>query len=82
MCTYEHAFDVKGLMNVVHEVVEGKPPDLPVSYSKELNDLLKTYVLVVKMDVGTELFDTLLCRRRDGKDFSFQHVDQGPHCSA
>jgi NIMA (never in mitosis gene a)-related kinase len=41
MCTYQHAFDGKGLMNVIYKVVEGKPPELPKTYSKELNDLLK-----------------------------------------
>jgi hypothetical protein len=40
MCTYEHAFNGKGLMNVIYKVVEGKPPELPKTYSKELNDLL------------------------------------------
>ncbi len=41
MCTYQHAFDGKGLMNVIYKVVEGKAPELPKAYSKELNDLLK-----------------------------------------
>ncbi|CAF4850074.1 unnamed protein product, partial [Rotaria sp. Silwood1] len=41
MCTYQHAFDGKGLMNVIYKVVEGTPPELPNTYSKELNDLLK-----------------------------------------
>jgi len=41
MCTYQHAFDGKGLMNVIYKVVEGKSPELPKTYSKELNDLLK-----------------------------------------
>jgi NIMA (never in mitosis gene a)-related kinase len=41
MCTYQHAFDGKGLMNVIYKVVEGKAPELPKTYSKELNDLLK-----------------------------------------
>ncbi|CAF1063352.1 unnamed protein product [Adineta ricciae] len=41
MCTCQHAFDGKGLMNVIYKVVEGKPPELPKTYSKELNDLLK-----------------------------------------
>ncbi|CAF0733330.1 unnamed protein product [Rotaria sordida] len=40
MCTYQHAFDGKGLMNVIYKVVEGTPPELPKTYSKELNDLL------------------------------------------
>jgi len=43
MCTYQHAFDGKGLMNVIYKVVEGQPPELPSTYSKELNDLLKKY---------------------------------------
>ncbi|CAF1577307.1 unnamed protein product, partial [Didymodactylos carnosus] len=41
MCTFQHAFDGKGLMNVIYKVVEGKTPELPVTYSKELNDVLK-----------------------------------------
>ncbi|CAF1128788.1 unnamed protein product [Adineta steineri] len=41
MCTNEHAFDGKGLMNVIYKVVEGKPPELPKTYSKELNDVCK-----------------------------------------
>ncbi|CAF2225970.1 unnamed protein product [Rotaria magnacalcarata] len=41
MCTYQHAFDGKGLMNVIYKVVEGQPPELPKTYSKELNDLSK-----------------------------------------
>ncbi|CAF3958368.1 unnamed protein product [Adineta steineri] len=41
MCTYEHAFNGKGLMNVIYKVVEGQPPELPTTYSKELNDILK-----------------------------------------
>ena len=41
MCTFEHAFEGKGLMNVIYKVVEGKPPELPKEYSKELNDVLK-----------------------------------------
>jgi serine/threonine protein kinase len=41
MCTYQHAFDGKDLMNVVYKIVEGKTPDIPKMYSKELNDLLK-----------------------------------------
>lgn len=41
MCTYQHAFDGKGLMNVIYKVVEGQTPELPKTYSKELNDLLK-----------------------------------------
>ncbi|CAM4939773.1 unnamed protein product [Rotaria socialis] len=45
MCTYQHAFDGKGLMNVIYKVVEGKPPELPKSYSKELNDLLKKMLM-------------------------------------
>jgi hypothetical protein len=40
MCTYQHAFDGKGLMNVIYKVVEGKPPELPNTYSQELNGLL------------------------------------------
>ena len=40
MCTYQHAFDGKGLMNVIYTVVEGKPPFLPKFYSKSLNDVL------------------------------------------
>ena len=40
MCTYQHAFNGKGLMNVIYKVVEGTPPELPKNYSKELNDLL------------------------------------------
>jgi len=30
-------------MNVIYKVVEGQPPELPSTYSKELNDLLKKY---------------------------------------
>jgi hypothetical protein len=41
MCTYQHAFDAKGLVNVANKIVVGKSPDLPKTYSKELNDLLK-----------------------------------------
>jgi hypothetical protein len=44
MCTYEHAFDGKGLMNVIYKVVESEPPELPATYSKQLNDLLKMFV--------------------------------------
>lgn len=47
MCTYQHAFDGKGLMNVIYKVVEGKPPELPTTYSKELNDLLKKLVEII-----------------------------------
>jgi hypothetical protein len=46
MCTYQHAFDGKGLMNVIYKVVEGKPPELPKTYSKELNDLLKKWIYI------------------------------------
>jgi hypothetical protein len=28
-------------MNVIYKVVEGQPPELPKTYSKELNDILK-----------------------------------------
>ncbi|CAF1114914.1 unnamed protein product [Rotaria sordida] len=45
MCTYQHAFDGKGLMNVIYKVVEGKAPELPKTYSKELNDLLKKMLI-------------------------------------
>ncbi|CAF0885342.1 unnamed protein product [Adineta ricciae] len=41
MCTYQHAFDGKGLMNVIYKVVEGQPPNLPTTYTKELNDILQ-----------------------------------------
>ena len=41
MCALEHAFDGKGLMNVIYKVVEGKAPDIPKTYSKPLNDILK-----------------------------------------
>ena len=50
MCTYQHAFDGKGLMNVIYKVVEGKPPELPKKYSKELNDLLKKCVNIVSIN--------------------------------
>jgi len=41
MCTYQHAFNDKGLLNIVKKIVEGKPPELQKFYTKELNDLLK-----------------------------------------
>jgi hypothetical protein len=41
MCTYQHAFDGKGLMNVIYKIVEGKPPILPTKYSKPLDNILK-----------------------------------------
>jgi len=41
MCTFQHAFDGKGLMNVIYKVVEGKAPPLPKTYSKSLDNLLK-----------------------------------------
>ncbi len=41
MCTYQHAFNDTVLRNITYKIVEGKPPELPKLYSKELNDLLK-----------------------------------------
>ncbi|RNA05287.1 Serine threonine- kinase Nek11, partial [Brachionus plicatilis] len=41
MCTYEHAFEGQGLMGVMYKIVEGKVPELPNCYSKELNLILK-----------------------------------------
>ncbi len=40
MCTYQRAFDGKGLMEGIYKVVEGKSPRLPKLYSKSLDDLL------------------------------------------
>jgi serine/threonine protein kinase len=43
LCTFEHAFEGQGLMGVMYKIVEGKIPDLPSLYSKELNSILKKY---------------------------------------
>jgi serine/threonine protein kinase len=43
MCTYEHAFEGQGLMGVMYKIVEGKAPELPNTYSRELNDIVKKY---------------------------------------
>ena len=41
MCTFQHAFEGQGLMGVMYKIVEGKTPQLPKTYSLELNALLK-----------------------------------------
>jgi hypothetical protein len=41
MFTYQHAFNDKGLLDIVKKIVKEKPPHLPPLYSKELNDLLE-----------------------------------------
>lgn len=41
MCTLQHAFEGQGLMGVMYKIVEGKVPDLPNTYSKELGQILK-----------------------------------------
>ena len=41
MCTYQHAFEGQGLMGVMYKIVEGKTPQLPKTYSVELNNILK-----------------------------------------
>ncbi|CAF0886112.1 unnamed protein product [Brachionus calyciflorus] len=41
MCTYQHAFEGQGLMGVMYKIVEGKIPELPSCYSKDLNSILK-----------------------------------------
>lgn len=43
MCTYQHAFEGQGLMGVMYKIVEGKIPELPNYYSKELNLILKKF---------------------------------------
>ena len=44
MCTLQHAFEGQGLMGVMYKIVEGKVPDLPNTYSKELGQILKKLV--------------------------------------
>ncbi|CAF3412831.1 unnamed protein product [Rotaria sp. Silwood1] len=60
MCTWEHAFGGKGLMNVIYKVVEGKAPELPTTYSKELNDVLKKMLIKdpKKRPTATDLLKT------------------------
>lgn len=41
MCTLQHAFEGQGLMGVMYKIVEGKVPELPNTYSKDLNNILK-----------------------------------------
>ena len=41
LCALDHAFNGTSLMAVMYKIVEGDPPDLPGSYSKELNRILK-----------------------------------------
>ena len=41
MCTYKHAFEGQGLIGVMYKIVEGRAPELPSHYSKELNAILK-----------------------------------------
>ncbi|ESO98205.1 hypothetical protein LOTGIDRAFT_62743, partial [Lottia gigantea] len=45
MCALEHAFDGQGLMAVMYKIVEGKPPDLPKRYSKDLNEVFKGMII-------------------------------------
>ncbi|XP_071086198.1 serine/threonine-protein kinase Nek11-like [Haliotis cracherodii] len=41
LCALEHAFNGQGLMGVMYKIVEGKPPDLPKKYSRELNTVFQ-----------------------------------------
>ena len=41
MCALQHAFEGQGLMGVMYKIVEGEVPELPRSYSRELNHILK-----------------------------------------
>ena len=41
MCTYTHAFEGQGLMGVMYKIVEGRTPEIPSFYSRELNFLVK-----------------------------------------
>jgi serine/threonine protein kinase len=43
MCTYQHAFEGQGLMGVMYKIVEGRVPELPEPYSRELNVILKKF---------------------------------------
>ena len=42
-CTLQHAFEGQGLMGVMYKIVEGKVPELPNTYSKELGQILKKF---------------------------------------
>jgi serine/threonine protein kinase len=46
MCTYQHAFEGQGLMGVMYKIVEGRVPELPSTYSRELNGILKKRVFL------------------------------------
>lgn len=41
MCTFKHAFEGQGLMGVMYKIIECAVPELPNTYSFELNDILK-----------------------------------------
>ncbi len=56
MCTFQHAFEGQGLMGVMYKIVEGKVPELPNTYSKELNNVLKKYVF----NIGDAFFNSLI----------------------
>ena len=46
LCALDHAFNGQGLMGVMYKIVEGDTPDLPKKYSRELNAVLKKFVLL------------------------------------
>ncbi|CAH1779518.1 unnamed protein product, partial [Owenia fusiformis] len=41
LCALSHAFDGQSLMGVMYKIVEGKPPELPENYSKDLGNVYK-----------------------------------------
>ena len=41
MCTFNHAFEGQGLMGVMYKIVEGRTPEIPNIYSRELNLFVK-----------------------------------------
>ncbi len=58
LCALEHAFNGQGLMGVMYKIVEGKPPDLPKKYSRDLNKVLQKWVQTFRymyMDILPEL---------------------------
>ena len=47
VCALDHAFFGQSLMAVMYKIVEGDPPDLPSTYSKDLNNIFKKWVILI-----------------------------------
>jgi NIMA (never in mitosis gene a)-related kinase len=43
MCTLQHAFEGQGLMGVMYKIVEGRTPEIPKQYSRDLNNIVRKY---------------------------------------